>query len=303
VLLLEFGLLFVFLQGPITPKGVAEALIVGRDFGEGSIIKRANKYGDRILEPLKQYSKDFTLLNRENAARIATVLGTNKSIKSEEILVALWHRESPYGRLVGAIGLARHHKFPENLEKESFLAKNIHDWIAHLGNRPSYDSPQYGKWMTDDTELKSQSDLSIIALGYSGDRKALPQLLGVLKLRGIEYWTHVYACEAVARIASADAVPVLEECLKSSNFYAIPEAFRALITLNDKQAVPLAIARVTPEIKNYNSGFIVKELSKVTGKDFGYNRDRWQSWWHANEHSWTIPEEYRKPYDEQRKIY
>jgi hypothetical protein len=303
VFLLEFGFLFAFLMGPITPSGVANALIVGRDLGEGNIIRTANMYGDRVIEPLKQYSKDFTLLNGENAARIATVLGTNKSKKSEEILVALWHRESPYARLVGAIGLARHHKFPENLKEDSFLVKNIHDWIAHHINKPSYDASQYGKWMTDDTELKSKSDLSIIALGYSGDHKALPPLLIVLKLRDVEYWTHVYTCEAVARIASADAVSVLEECLRSSDFYALPEAFRALITLNDKQAVPLAIARVTPEIKKYNSGYIVKELSKVTGKDFGYNRDHWQLWWQSNERSWVIPDEFRKPYDEQRKTY
>jgi hypothetical protein len=303
VLLLEFCLLFVFFIGPITPNGVAEALIAGRDFSESNTIKIANKYGDLVLEPLKEYSKDFTVLNRENAARIATVLGTNKSSKSEEILNILWHKENSYARLVAAIGLARHHKFPEDLDRDSFLLKNIDVWTSHQNHKPGFNDPQYRKWMTDDTELKSKSDLSIIALGYSGDNKALPSLLIVLKMRKIEYWTHVYACEAVARIASADAVPALEECLKDPNFYALPEAFRALITLNDKQAVPLAIARITPDIKNYNSGFIVMELTKVTGKDFGYNRDLWQSWWQSNEYSWTIPKEYRKSYDEQRKTY
>lgn len=303
VFLLEFSFLFAFFIGPVTVDGVAEALIVGRDFGGGNIIKTANKFGDRVLGPLEIYSKNYTLLNRGNAESIATVLGTNKSIKSEEILIALWNRENEYARLVGAIGLARHNKLPESLEGDSFLLGNVRRWIKHQNAKPGFDSPKFATWMKEDSELQSKSDLSIMALGFSADRRALPTLFNVLKLRDVDYWTHVYACEACARIASADATPILEDCLKSTNFNALPEAFRALITLNDKQAVPLAIARITPDIKNYNSGFIVKELAKVTGKDFGYNRDRWQSWWQSNEQSWTIPAEFRKPYDDQRKTY
>lgn len=303
VILLEFGLLFIFVfLPPITPKSAAKALVEGRDFGDSGVAM-ANRFGDSIIDPLIQYSKDFSLLNGRNSSRIAEVLGKNKSVKSNEILVSLWNRENPYARLVGAIGLAQHHEFPKKLDADSFLIQHVQDWIEYQRGKPSTDSPQFGEWMMNEAEVKSKADLSILALSYIGDSKALPHILTVLRLRGVEYWTHATACEAVARIASTDAIPVLEDCLKSPDFSALPYAFRALITLNDKQAIPLAIARVTPEIKNYNSGFVVKELSMVTGKDFGYNREQWQSWWKSNEQSWTIPSEYRKPYDEQRKLY
>lgn len=310
VLLLEFSLLFLIFSGaiigPTTPRDAAEALVVLHDFqNDRLIIKKANKYGDRILDPLKEYSKDFTDLNHRNAVRIATVLGTNRSPKSEQILNDLWHRENPYARLVGAIGLGLHQKFPDKLEGDSFILNNINAWLKHENNKPKCDPEkcpeQYEQWWADKRELPEKAGISIIALGYSRDIKALPILLEILKMR--EIGAHGYACEACARIASADAIPVLEDCLKSSNFYALPEAFRALITLNDKQAVPLAIARVTPAIRGYNMGYIVEELAKVTGKEFGYNRDRWQSWWQSNEHSWTIPAEFRKPYDDQPGLY
>jgi hypothetical protein len=311
VLLLEFGLLFLIFSGaiigPITVKGAAEALVVQHDFQDYRLImKKANQYGDHVLEPLKEYSKDFTLLNYRNAVRIATVLGENKSPKSEQILNDLWTRENPYAKLVAAIGLGLHQKFPDKLKSDSFILININAWLTHENNKPKCDPEkcpeQYMKWLGDDLELQEKTDLSIIALGYSRDDKALPTLLAFLKMQ-VGYGIQAHACEACARIASSDAIPVLEDCLKSSKFNALPEAFRALISLNDKQALPLAIARVTPDIKAYNSGRIVDELTKVTGKDFGYDRDRWQSWWQSNGQSWTVPAEFRKPYDEQRKLY
>ena len=100
-----------------------------------------------------------------------------------------------------------------------------------------------------------------------------------------------------------DAVPVLRDCLASADFHALSEAFRALITLGDKEAVPLAILRVSPELKNYNSGFVVKELKKVTGKSYGYDREDWQRWWDSVKESWQIPEEFRKSWDEQKQMY
>ena len=119
----------------------------------------------------------------------------------------------------------------------------------------------------------------------------------------MDYWHHAYACEAVARIGSADAIPVLRDCLKSDQFHALPEAFRACVSLGDPEAVPLAIARVSPELRRHNSGFVVEELKRVTGKSYEYNRRKWQEWWESAKGTWQIPEEFQQPWDEQEHSY
>jgi HEAT repeat protein len=123
--------------------------------------------------------------------------------------------------------------------------------------------------------------LAILALGRIRDAHAVPCLLAVLQERDADgYAVHGDACIALARIRSTAAISVLEDYLRASDSsYALPEAFRALITLGDRQAVPLAIARISPGSKDQSSGFIVGELEKVTGQRFGFHRQRSQAWW------------------------
>ena len=123
------------------------------------------------------------------------------------------------------------------------------------------------------------------------------------KGRSIDYWYHAYACEALARISSTDAIPALRDCLRSEEFYALPSAFRTLIALGDREAVPLAIARMTPDIKDKNSGFVVRELKRVTGKSYGYDQAKWRKWWESAQSTWQIPKEFTKPWDEQEEMY
>ena len=98
-------------------------------------------------------------------------------------------------------------------------------------------------------------------------------------------------------------MPVLEQCLRSRDFHALPDAFRALIALGDREAVPLTIARVSPDLKGYNSGFVVGELKKVTGRSYGYDGEAWKNWWDSANSTWQIPEEFLKPWDEQKRTY
>lgn len=104
---------------------------------------------------------------------------------------------------------------------------------------------------------QTEAQLAIIALGKIKGNSSKQCLINLLKKNPLDYWHNAYACEALARIGSKDAIPVLKKCLMDTNFYALPEAFRALITLGDREAIPLAIKRVNPSIKNFNSGFIV----------------------------------------------
>ena len=114
---------------------------------------------------------------------------------------------------------------------------------------------------------------------------------------------HAEACVAVARIRSTIVIPVLRDCLKSNDFNALPEAFRALVTLGDREAIPLAINRITPDIKRYNSGFVVKELTKVTGQRYDYDRQKWINWWNSVKQNWTIPKEFTRDWDKQEHDY
>ena len=256
------------------------AYILVHDFKFGGRAKEgAIRRGDAILPLIQEESKDFELLNGRNSLWIADVLGKIQTERSHTILSDLYSRTNTTAKLTGAIGLAQHGALPDSIDEDSFLVSNVR-------SRPS----------------QIETHLSIIALGWTKDRKALPCLLDLLKKRS-GYWDHAYACQALARINSPDAIPVLRNCLRSDEFHALPSAFRTLIALGDRQAVPLAIARVTPKIKLKNSGYVVRELKKVTGKSYGYNQAEWQRWWDSVETKWQIPKDFKKPWDEQEKMY
>lgn len=266
--------------GPgITKEQTARILVHDFKFG-GRAKQKAIKYGDAILPLIMKESDDFSKLDNRNSYWIAEVLGKIQTDQSRTILKDLYTRTNKIKRLTGAIGLAEQGIFPDRIDEESFLVRTVR---------------------TDPEQTETQ--LAIIALGKTKDPKALPCLLDILKRRPIDYWHHAYACEAIARIHSQEAIPVLRDCMKSDQYYALPEAFRALIALGDRQAIPLAIARISPEIKNKNSGFVVKELKKVTGKSYGYDRTKWEKWWETVKAQWQIPEKFTKPWDEQAEMY
>lgn len=241
--------------------------------------QKAIRHGDEILPLIQKESHDFTILNGRNAFWIADVLGKIRTDHSRTILADLYSRTNAIARLTGAIGLAQHKALPDPVDENSFLVRNV---------------------LTGSSETETQ--LSIIALGWAKNEEALPCLLWLLKQRPINYWHHACACEALARIGSRKAIPVLRDCLRSDQFHALPSAFRALIALGDREAVPLTIARVTPEIRGKNSGFVVRELKKVTGKSYGYDPARWKKWWASVQDKWQIPEKFTKPWDEQEAL-
>jgi hypothetical protein len=242
--------------------------------------KKAIRYGDSILPLIKTESGNFALLNGRNAFWIAEVLGSIKTEQSRAILNDLYSRSNRTARLTGATGLAQQGALPDKVDEQNFL--------VHAVRSESID-----------TEL----ELAVIALRRSKDPAALPCLLDALRKEGGGYWKHAYACQAVVRIGSKEAVPVLEDCLRSPVYYALPDAFRALIALGDTNAVPLAIARVSPAEEQYNSGYVVKELQKVTHKRYGFDSAVWEKWWESTKTTWQIPDEFLKPWDEQKRVY
>ena len=93
----------------------------------------------------------------------------------------------------------------------------------------------------------------------------------------------------------------LRDCLKSPKFYALSKAFRALITLGDREAIPLAIARITNELSKSERGRLVKELQRVTGQPYGHYQIWWNLWWRFFGGQWQISATFRKSWDEQKR--
>jgi hypothetical protein len=268
-----FGYFYLRWVG-VTSSDTARILVHDDKFGARAIDK-AILHGDSILPIIQWESNNFQLLNNRNSFWIAEVLGSIKTPRSKAIMMDLYSRTDLTARLVASIGLAKQGIFPDAINEQSFLVKVV----QKDGFNDNY-------------------QLAIIALGWTKNRNALPCLLDLLRKRNIDYWDHAYACEAVSRIHSSEAIPVLRDCLRSEGFYALPQAFSALVSLGDRDAVPLAIARIGPDLRGYNSGDVVNELERVTGESFGYEQSKWNEWWKSAKSSWQLPSKYIVPLDE-----
>jgi len=196
------------------------------------------------------------------------------------MLTDLYSRKDSLAKLTGAAGLVDQGILPEEIDEDSFLVQTVRNSTNSI-----------------------EKELAIIVLGKTKNNKALPCLLEALKKRPNSYENRYCIYEAVACIRSPDAIPVLRDCLNSDQFYAIPEAFRALICLGDREAIPLAITRVTMTVESHPENRILKQLEKVTGQSFGDDWAEWEQWWESVKNDWQIPSKFAKPWDEQAKMY
>jgi len=269
----------------LTPNAVAE-ILVHDDISAINVVTIAKGMGDQILNPLQRESKNYFLLNRVNSFCIADVLASNPSGRAESVSRDLYESEDILQRLVGAISLAARGGLPEKITADCFLVSVVHRDIPEV--------------------LSEHVELATIALGMTRSTNAVPFLIELLDSRSAPYWTHAYACQALAviRDTNTNTISMLRQCLKDPDFYALPDAFRALIALGDKHAVPLAIDRISSELKETNSGFLVLELEKVTGQNYGYDRHRWNRWWLDAEESWSVPSRFVDiPFKMQTPVY
>lgn len=274
---LGVGLLRQSAFGPGWTTQQTARILVHDDYFGGRATSRAIHCGDAILPLIAHESRNFERLNWRNAFRVAEVLGAINTEHSTSIAHHLYDRSERLQHLVGSAALA---------QKGMLDSRGVDDLMATVNSLD-----------------RSEGELAVIALGKAGATRAAPILVEVLREGPGDYWRQAYACDAIARIRYAAAIPVLESCLRSEEFDPLPNAFRALVTLGDSEAVPLAIARVGPELQGYNRGGVVEELEKVTGQHFGYNRQSWIEWWNWVKPSWSIPEAFKKRYDEQPPVY
>ena len=259
-----------------TPEETAKIIVHDRKFGMRGKAK-AIEDGDKIIPLIKKESKDFQGLDDRNSFWIAEVLGSIDSELSRKTLKELHQRRDGLAPLVGSIGLGMHGAFPEEIDENSPLVKIVRK--AHS---------------------KPETELAIIALGYSGSAAALPPLHDLLSRKPNRYWHNVHACEALARIRSVKSIPVLRECVENPGFLGVSlsAAYRAAISHGDKASTGLAIARISEDPQGKLSS-LVKELERVTGLNYGYDKEKWEDWWASDGKDWKIPKQFLIAWDEQ----
>ncbi len=270
ILIIFFGFAALFSYPGITPKQTAEILIEDGKFG-GRALLMAPFWGDALLPRLREASENYSRLNERSAQLLMVILAEkNKSEESLKLATELYQRDNVEAKVVGAAGLAAQGKLPEEA-----LRPNGYLYEAITYN-PRVNAANY-KELVDLN--KPSAELALIVAKYAKRNEVLDPILKILGYRHVPYFLHANACDALGEIGDKRAISDLEVAMKDQDFYAIPNAFDALLKLGDENAIPLAIKRITPDIRGKNSQLIVGELENVTGKHFGFDQKKWQEWW------------------------
>ncbi len=256
--------------GGFIPSQTAGIIIKDRSFGMRAL-GMGHFWGDLILEPLREQSDDFRRLDDRNALWVAELLADNPSEGAAAVAHELYKRDEGLARLVGAIGLAARGELPE----EAFAGDGILHRIF-VSDEYRYHIDATGKRTFGDT---TPLTLALIAAQRARSPAAVADIVKLIEKRPAPYSVHAYAADALGAIGDPRAVAVLEEALRDPGFHALSSAFRALVALHSAQAIPLVIARISPEIEPLRQGFVVHDLEAVTGENFGYDGERWREWW------------------------
>jgi hypothetical protein len=259
-----------FWFGGVTPVQTAQILIQDRKFGMRAL-GMGNYWGDKIFNPLREASNNFDRLDNRNAFWVAELLAKNQSSRSIELSLELYKRDNLNSKLVGAIGLAAHNQLPKDAFQQNGELQKI-----LVGEEYLYQPNSSGKKWYADTSL---IELTLVAAKYARSKDSVQDIIALIEKRPLPYWVQAHAAEALGAIGDPRAILPLENAMRSSDFKALPDAFRALITLSSEHAVPLAIERISPEIEGRNSEFLINELEVETGKNFGSDQARWKEWW------------------------
>lgn len=288
-----------------SPQSTARTLIHDHKFGTRSV-EQAINFGDSIIPYIKSESENFAILDYPNSICVAKVLGSIDTDLARQTLIELRDRNALTLRLVASIGLGMH-GIPVDIENEASFVFDTAEDHTQVNYADPFDGG-YGPTRNDSVILEAtvrdwDFELAIIALGYSKNLKAIAPLHAILEEKQIRSSYHVEACQALARLSfSEKSIPVLRSCLESSDFYALPFAFRALVCLGDEQAIPLAINRIGRDLEGQSNAFIIDELSRVTGKFYVYDKQQWKKWWESVEEGWKIPKRFLVEWDAQPEV-
>jgi hypothetical protein len=232
---------------------------------------RQYHWGDRLLQPLRQQTNDFDL-NGRSAFVTALILTHVKTPATAALAENLYARPDPFSKAAGAAGLAGRGGLP----KEVFRSGGFLNEVLMTGAQ-----------QRDRGRPGSKTYLAAIAMMAAEQMRSVESVPAICANLNENF--SMNAVHALQSIGGKPAALCLEHAMESDAFADTCPVFKALVAMSDDRAVPLAIDRIDGHetwnsyrykaVHSSDSSCLVGKLSAITGKDFGYDRRRWQEWW------------------------
>lgn len=261
---------------PNDPTRVARDLVLTSK-PQYDVVGRAVSYGDAILIPLRVVTKDFSSIDGEGALRLVEVFTAIQTPAADQAIGQMANGPALMPKLVAAAVLGRRGRPIERMRPElvriaagAWTEEEKKDATLGEGNERGVLINQL--WL--------YQRLAIAALGQPRGVEEIGKLAGLLSDKNSSP-LHAAVCDALGLAGGPESVTALQAAMRDSRFEDTPAAFRALVKLGDRQAVPLAISRIDPESEKYTGGWLVPELEKVTGVHLGADRAKWEAWWQS----------------------
>ena len=198
-----------------TPEEIAASLVHDVKHG-GRAVARAKAYGDRMLEPLRRESRDFTVWEGIWPYLAVDVLSANRSAAAKQLVSELSQREAMLPRLIGLASLAAQGELPG--DAEPFLIRVTRGQLTEEEQKDAW-GDETGQRSLSVNLIWTYRKLSILALKEKRSEDAVPALVEILKDRESAA-VQIEACQALAKIGGAEAAPGLRDAMTRTGFQA-----------------------------------------------------------------------------------
>ena len=151
-----------------------------------------------------------------------------------------------------------------------------------------------------DKDLIVREEAAVI-LGRMGCREAVPALIKAMKSKDRNLKVYEALIDALGSLGDPRAVDVLSSDLwnQKENVTGVRLAklkIAALGRIRSKKSVEALIDMMHvggQAAMNRLAGSLTRSLQKLTGQQFGWDRDRWKDWWKKNKSKFKLEEDRR----------
>jgi len=249
------------------PSQTARIILYDHKFGRGAVDK-AKSFGDSFIGAFKTESQNYQLVTGPVAVLLVDILSANKTAKSIAEASEMYKMPKTIHKLVGAAVLAKFDLLGEDEFQSGGLIYNI---LTNKNYLEMYDAR---------AKNSRYIELALQAVANTKAINMVPHIIKFLEKRPSPYRLHAKVCDVLLELKAMESIPALIEAMESEEFYALDEAFNALILLGEEKAIPLAISRIVPEKEGMPPNSLITELERYTGQAFGTNKEAWEQWWY-----------------------
>ncbi|MBX7255054.1 MAG: hypothetical protein K1Y02_01740 [Candidatus Hydrogenedentes bacterium] len=242
-----------------SPASAANAAIHVPEFNKKVAVGPCIAYGDAVLPYLEAESSNYTQLYHGSHRNVALILSGIDSPKSLAVLRELYSRDQLWAKEAGMLGLVLCGQFNEPVHEGAFIVQDI-------------------------------DEVKATALALLDRKEAVPFLISSLQSSKRDFWAHTKIMEALGALGDQTSIEPLRNYLHDKTVFALDGAFRALIMLGDRDAIPITIKRIEPDMDD-SQALVIPSLELVTRQNFGRDREDWQRWWQGAQTSFRIPPE------------